>query len=149
MGPVLLRHKSHACSEAALRHTPGSSLIGGELNGPVGGRRRARGTPNRHHSPPSGCPKGGSEFKYRPQPNWLWGHPKGPLGTSELHLSGPILPCIRPERGNPLFWPPDARAPQQAKKKGRNGAKPEPAMGMAGGDLLGALGTAGAMGEPN
>ena len=87
---------------------------------PVGGRRWASGTPNRPHSPPSrsGCPKGGSEFKYYPRPDRLWGHPKGPLGAPEPHLSGPILPCINPERGNISFWPPDARAPQRAKTKG-------------------------------
>ena len=40
-------------------------------------------------------PAGGSEFKYRPRPNGLWGHSKGPLGGPEPHISGPILPSIR------------------------------------------------------
>ena len=39
-------------------------------------------------------PKGGSEKKYRARPNRLWGHPKGPFGTPEPHLSGPVLPWI-------------------------------------------------------
>ena len=78
-------------------------------------------------------PKGGSEKKYRARPNRLWGHSKGRLGAPEPHLSGPIPPRIRPERGKPLFWPLGAGTPQRAKKKWRNGAKPEPATGMAGG----------------
>ena len=41
-------------------------------------------------------PKGGSEKKYRPRPNRLWGRPKGPFGTPEPHLSGPVLPWIPP-----------------------------------------------------
>ena len=83
-------------------------------------------------------------------PHWtkrLWGHSKGQLGAPEPHLSGPIPPQIRPERGNPLFWPLGTGTPQRAKKKGRNGAKPEPATGMAGADAREALGTAGAMGR--
>jgi hypothetical protein len=39
------------------------------------------------------------------------------------------------------------KTPQRAKKKWRNGAKPEPATGMAGGDSRAALGTAGGMGR--
>ena len=92
-------------------------------------------------------PAGGSEFKYCPRPNRLWGHSKGPLGGPEPHISGPIFPCIRPERGKPLFWPLDVRAPQRVKKMWRNGAKPEPATGTAGGDARGALGIAGGMGR--
>ena len=42
-----------------------------------------------------------------------------PSGTPEPHLSGPILPCIHPERGNLLFWPLDAHTPQRAPQKGR------------------------------
>ena len=38
--------------------------------------------------------KGGSEKKYGPRPNRLWGHPKGPFGTPEPHLSSPVLPWI-------------------------------------------------------
>ena len=91
-------------------------------------------------------PKGGSEKKYRARPNRLWGHPKGPLGGHEPHLSSPILPRFRPERRKSLFWPLGAGTPQRAKKKWRNGAKLEPATGMAGEDARGALGTAGAMG---
>ena len=48
--------------------------------------------------------KRGSEKKYRPRPNRLWGHPKGPFGTPEPHLSGPVLPWIPPERRKPLVW---------------------------------------------
>ena len=62
-------------------------------------------------------PKGGSEKKYRARPNRLWGHSKGRLGAPEPHLSGPIPPRIRPERGKPLLWPLGAGTPQQAKKK--------------------------------
>ena len=40
--------------------------------------------------------KRGSEKKYRPRPNRLWSHPKGPFGTPEPNLSGPILPLIPP-----------------------------------------------------
>ena len=73
--------------------------------GPFESRQRASCTPNCPHSPPRGCPKGGSEFKYRSRPNRLWGHPKGTLGAPGPRLSGPVLPWIRPERRKPLFWP--------------------------------------------
>ena len=66
---------------------------------------------------PQYSPKGGSEKKYRARPNRLWGHSKGRLGAPEPHLSGPIPPRIRPERGKPLLWPLGAGTPQQAKKK--------------------------------
>ena len=38
------------------------------------------------------------------------------MGAPGPHLCGPLLPCIRHERGNPLFWPLGARVPQQAKE---------------------------------
>ena len=47
---------------------------------------------------------------------------------------------------NPCFGPWAQVPPSGQKKKWRNGAKPKPATGMAGGDARGAMGTAGAMG---
>ena len=57
-------------------------------------------------------PKRGVRIQVSPSTKPARGHPKGPLGTTEPHLSGPILTCICPERQKSLFWPPDARAPQ-------------------------------------
>ena len=93
---------------------PAQAALG--IGGPSGASPRppTKSAPNGRFDPQ---PAGGSEFKYRPRPNRIWGHSKGPLGGPEPHLSGPILPCIRPERGKPLFWSLDARAPQRAKKK--------------------------------
>ena len=91
-------------------------------------------------------PKGGSEKKYRARPNRLWGHSKGRLGAPEPHLSGPIPPGSALSVENPCFGPWAQVPPSGPKKKWRNGAKPEPATGMAGEDARGALGTAGAMG---
>ena len=70
-------------------------------------------------------------------------------GGPEPHLSGPILPCICPERGKLLFWPLDACSPQRAKKKWQNGAKPEPATGMGGGMPEGPWEPRGPWAEPN
>ena len=81
------------------------------------------------------------------RPNRLWGHPEGPFGTPERHLSGSVLPWIPPERRKPLLW--HLGSVSQFLGAGtpvKKSAKPQPATGMAGGDAQGALRTAGGMG---
>ena len=66
-----------------------------------------------------------------------WSHgPRGSQGPSGIPPGHPR----RWFRFDAILW-------STAKEKGRNGAKPEPATGMAGADARGALGTAGAMGR--
>ena len=67
----------------------------------------------------------------------------GPLNRT---FPAPYPPGSALSVENPCCGPWAQVPPSRPKKKWRNGAKPEPATGMAGGDARGALGTAGAMG---
>ena len=50
-------------------------------------------------------PKSGSEKKYRPRPNRLWGHSKGHSGAPEPHLTGPYSPGSALSVENHYFGP--------------------------------------------
>ena len=66
---------------------------------------------------PLGARKGGQNSSIALDQTGFGTIPRVHWGPLNRTFPAPYSPCIRPERGNPLFWLPDARAPQRAKKK--------------------------------
>jgi len=69
------------------------------------------------------------------------------LGPLNRTFPAPYSPASALSAENPCFGPRTRVPRSEPKIKGQNGAKPEPATGMAGGGAQVALGTAGSMGR--
>ena len=122
---------------------PKPGLYDLKLNGPPAGERHAKPPP---YPAPLAAQKGGrnssitlNQTSYGAILRVHW----GPLNRT---FPAQYSPTSALSVENPCFGP-QTRVPRSASKKGQNGAKPEPAMGMAGGDARGALGTAAPMGR--
>ena len=91
-------------------------------------------------------PKGGSEKSIALDQTGYGAIRRVDWGPLNRTFPAPYPPGSALSVENPCFGPWAQVPPSGPKKKWRNGAKPQPATGMAGEDARGALGTAGAMG---
>ena len=92
-------------------------------------------------------PKGGSEKSIALDQTGYGAIRRIDWGPLNRTFPAPYPPGSALSVENPCCGPWAQVPPSRPKKKWRNGAKPEPATGMPGGDARGALGTAGAMGR--
>ena len=63
--------------------------------------------------------KRGVRIQVSPSTKPAMGHPKGSLGAPGPHLSGPVLPCIRPGRGRPSLGAPGRACPAAGQKRAK------------------------------